>query len=56
MMQDKILEIISFRLNSLKELTKLVEKDPAKFPNIKIDTESRIDELESLYEYIKKME
>ena len=54
-MKDKVLQAISIRLEQLNQSQLIINKSPDNFPTVKIDNEARIDELESLLNYIKKM-
>lgn len=51
--KEKILEAINIRLTMLSQTLRILEKEPL-LSTVKIDTEARFDELESLYHYIDK--
>ncbi len=54
-MKEKVLQAINIRLERLNQVQSLINQTPDNFPTIKIDHEARLDELESLRDYIEKM-
>lgn len=52
-MEDVIIDAIEFRLQSLKKTQELIKSSPESFPTVTIENEARIDELESLLDYVK---
>lgn len=53
-MKNKILEILNYRINSLEKSLFLIG-DSGDLENVKSDYLSRLDEMESLKEYVETM-
>lgn len=54
LMKNKILEILNYRINSLEKSLFLIG-DSGDLENVKSDYLSRLDEMESLKEYVETM-
>jgi hypothetical protein len=50
---EEVIKIIEFRLERLNEVKNIVDANLEKFSMYTIDNDARIDELESLKNYIK---
>jgi hypothetical protein len=53
-MEEGVIKIIEFRLERLNEVKNIADANTEKFSMYTIDNDSRIDELESLRDYIKR--
>ncbi len=51
---EEVIKIIEFRLERLNEVKNIADANPEKFSMYTIDNDARIDELESLKNYIKR--